>query len=426
MKYLIKQIIIVIVISLSMIPGCSNKQVDQEIAQSKSLEIANLLTEENYTTIYSCFDDKLKEGITEKDFIELIETSLELYGISKPTFEFMRDNPERNSYTANFHTDEGFYPLDLVLTIDAESEVIGFNIQPCDHLIESEFEQKRIDIGDITGFLMVPNQPTYDMVILVGGSGPTDKDSTVGPNKPFFEIAEHLAKNGIATLRFDKRNLAHPETLPINFTVDDEFVNDVIEIFKYYEFDKNIDNLFVLGHSLGAMMIPRIAQSIDADGYIMIASPAIKLQDLFFQQLEYLLPLQIRDKDELAKQIEAAELQADNINNLTKNSDIPASEMFNMPENYWLDLNEYNQVEEACEIKKPILFVQGGMDYQVPKENYDIFVDSCECDCFTFKYYPKMNHIMNNAGIGPNEYNIEASVDQDFLEDLVEFIEETE
>ena len=67
------------------------------------------------------------------------------------------------------------------------------------------------------------------VVILVHGSGPQDRDETVGPNKPFRDLAWGLAERGIATVRYDKRTKEMAQCVQItNLTVYNEYITDVI------------------------------------------------------------------------------------------------------------------------------------------------------------------------------------------------------
>src|SRR5699024_10696600 len=103
-------------------------------------------------------------------------------------------------------------------------------------------------------------------------------DETIGPNKPFRDLAIGLARAGVATLRFDKRGHVYPGKMagrPI--TIDDEETDDVLSALKVLAARKHVraGRLFVIGLSEGAMLAPRIAQkSKDLAGIAMMAAPA--------------------------------------------------------------------------------------------------------------------------------------------------------
>ena len=127
-------------------------------------------------------------------------------------------------------------------------------------------------LGPLPGTLTLPagNGP-FPAVLLVAGSGPMDRDETIGPNKPFRDLARGFAAAGIASLRYDKRTLAYGAQMankPI--TVDDEVTDDAVTALRLLGQQPQIDphRLFVLGHSLGGLMVPRIAQRLVERGGI--------------------------------------------------------------------------------------------------------------------------------------------------------------
>src|SRR5262249_57372826 len=98
---------------------------------------------------------------------------------------------------------------------------------------------------------------------LAHGSGPNDRDETIAQNKPFKDLALGLASRGIAVLRYDKRTKVYPAKMAglAGLTVKDEVVDDAIAAASMLRSQPRIDpaRVFVLGHSLGGMLVPRIA-----------------------------------------------------------------------------------------------------------------------------------------------------------------------
>ena len=83
----------------------------------------------------------------------------------------------------------------------------------------------------LPGTLSLPTGThAWPVVILVHGSGPEDRDETIGPNRPFRDLAWGLASRGIAVLRYDKRTKVHPYRVSETcrkFPVKDETLDDV-------------------------------------------------------------------------------------------------------------------------------------------------------------------------------------------------------
>ena len=130
-------------------------------------------------------------------------------------------------------------------------------------------------------------------VILVHGSGPNDRDETIGANKPFKDLATGLASRGIAVLRYDKRTRVHGAKVAAltDFTVNQEVIEDVIEAVKALRAQPRIDpaRVFVLGHSLGGMLVPRIATADPTiAGLIVLAGAARPLEEAIVAQSRYI------------------------------------------------------------------------------------------------------------------------------------------
>ena len=85
-------------------------------------------------------------------------------------------------------------------------------------------------LGPLPGVLTLPEgKGPFPAVVLVGGSGAHDRDETIGPNKPFRDLAVGLARHGIASLRYDKRTYAYGVQMAGKaITVDDEVTDDAL------------------------------------------------------------------------------------------------------------------------------------------------------------------------------------------------------
>ena len=131
-------------------------------------------------------------------------------------------------------------------------------------------------------------------VILVHGSGPHDRDETIGPNKPFRDLAWGLAERGIAVVRYEKRTKAYgaacvPAGRELDY--DTEAVDDavaIVEQVKGFARAGFPDSVYVLGHSLGGTLAPRIAgRSKGLAGIIILAGLARPLEDALEEQFYY-------------------------------------------------------------------------------------------------------------------------------------------
>ena len=274
----------------------------------------------------------------------------------------------------------GLLALDARVVFDAKNAISGFWIVPASGAstatakTDASYRERKLSIGEqriaLPATLTLPKgDGLFPAVVLVHGSGPHDRDETIGPNKPFLDLADGLADRGIAVLRYEKRTKAHPDAFANGtFTVDDETVNDALAAVALLRTQDDIDarHIFVAGHSLGALMAPRIGQRDPAiAGLILLAAPASKLEDIVIRQSRYLARLQGRNDAEIDKALAAIEPQRQAVKHLADNVAPGTSLLLGLPASYWRDLNGYDPIATARLIKQPLLILQGGRDYQV-------------------------------------------------------------
>lgn len=303
------------------------------------------------------------------------------------------------------------------------------------HSNENIFSSKDISIKSdsiaLKGKLTEPiNQSNAPLVILVPGSGPSDMDLTIGPNKIFKELAEKLASSGIAVMRYNKRTYDFPQTLlqKGNYTVNDEVINDVAAVFSFIKEQLNGEKrkVVLLGHSLGGMLAPRIAERVrDLDGVIIVEGNARPLPAVVIDQLNYLQNIQGFSDSALnrfKKPWETTVILSSSDNNISAN-DLPG----HVPASYWVDLNNYDQVKVASKLSLPMLIIQGGRDYQVTNKDLQIWERHLAGKAnVTFKVYATINHLLQEGVEGqrstPSEYLIKSTIPGFIINDITQWI----
>lgn len=247
-------------------------------------------------------------------------------------------------------------------------------------------------------------------VALIHGSGPNDRDETLGENKPFRDLAWGLAQRGIAVLRFDKRTFTYGANCVErgdSMTLDREVVDDAVSAINLLRKTAGIDarRLFVLGHSLGAMAAPKIASKIEKKlaGIILMAGPARQLLDVAKDQIDFLMATA------------ADSVRQASFDDLVRQA----------PQSYWNSLASYNQVNTAASLRIPILLLQGERDYQVLPKELSIWRDGLNKKRnVVIKTYPKLNHLfMEGEGApGPSEYQNPGHIPNYVLDDIASFV----
>lgn len=274
------------------------------------------------------------------------------------------------------------------------------------------------------GTLTLPaGEESVPAVVLVHGSGPSDRDATIGPNKPFKDLAWGLASRGVAVYRYEKRTAAC-QVDGTTLTLDQETTDDALTALQRVGGHDRVDSVFVAGHSLGGMVTPRIASRADSlAGAIMLAAPARDLSTLILDQTRYLADLDGTITDDESQQIEAVEQAVERIRTL----DIDEGEtVLGAGRPYWASLQDYEQVETAQQLSLPRLFLQGGRDYQVTVEDdLQVWRDALGGESsVAFRQYSQLNHLfMPGAGAAsPEEYYRPGNVDVAVVEDVANWV----
>jgi dienelactone hydrolase len=332
--------------------------------------------------------------------------------------------------------------LDAQLSISTDGKVGGFYIRPNqgpppppyeapDYVDPDVFTEQDITLNagtewELPGTLTLPvGDGPFPAVVLVQGSGPEDRDETIGPNKPFRDLAWGLATQGIAVLRYDKRTLVYGQKMKdmAGLTVQDETIDDALAAVTLLHSTDKIDPawVFLAGHSLGGYLAPRIAsQTSDLAGIILLEAPARPLDVLIVEQVKYLLSLKTDLTDADKAQLKAIEADAEALKNLSASTD-PTTTYLGIPAAYWLDLKQYDPVAVAQKLTLPMLILQGERDYQVTMTDFQLWKDGLAGhDSVTFISYSALNHLMI-SGEGPStpdEYNQPGHVSLAVIQDI--------
>jgi dienelactone hydrolase len=288
------------------------------------------------------------------------------------------------------------------------------------------FKERDVTVGDgqwkLSGVVTMPNGAgPFPAIVLVHGSGPNDKDETVGGSKMFKDLAEGLASRGIAVLRYEKRTKAYgPRVAAMKrFTLHDETVEDAVAAAAILRTQPGVDGkkVFVLGHSLGGYAAPRIGgEDGQLAGLILMAANARHMEDLVVEQ--------VQSVGGTAKALENAKAIQSKVKSLEPgDEDSPA--VFGAPASYWLDLKDYDPVGDAAKIGMPMLILQGGRDYQVTMKDFEMWRAGVgKSKGVVMKSYPALNHLFV-AGEGkslPAEYSKPGHVAPEVIEDIAAFV----
>jgi uncharacterized protein len=332
--------------------------------------------------------------------------------------------------------------LDLSVSCNPEGQLSGLWIRPGaapaaepEAAAQSDrWQERAIDVAadsvKLPALLTLPQERApIAGVVLVHGSGSHDRDETIGPNKPFRDLAHGLAERQIAVLRYDKRSQVDPGSFAGRpFTVHEEVIDDAAAALRLLAQQPELAGrpVFVAGHSLGAMLAPRIAAAQPVAGMILLAAPARSLSEMIPQQMRYIAKLDGKIDPEEQRALEEMQQLLDQIAALDTGDKDRSDLILGAPPAYWLDLREHDPITDARTLKLPILLLQGESDYQVTlADDYQPWIKAFDgVDSFSAQRFPGLGHLFMPAGdpSGPADYQKSGHVDGAVIETLAAWV----
>ncbi len=286
---------------------------------------------------------------------------------------------------------------------------------PASYVNPGSFTESAVVVGSVPwslpGTLSMPNGTgPFPAAVLVQGSGPSDRDETVGPNKPFRDLAWGLASAGIAVLRYDKRSFVYPAAIEArlaSLTVRQETTDDAVAAIALLRSTPKVDpgRIVLIGHSLGAYLAPRIAVQAPGElrALVLLEAPSTPLAQIILAQAAYLASLQGSPGPSSDAQLAALRTQVALAESPGLSPSTPASELpLGIPASYWLDLRTYDPLATAAGLRIPMFFSQGGRDYQVPPSELAAWQRALAGRSdVAFRTYPALDHLLF-TGTGPS------------------------
>ena len=403
------------------------------------------LVKEDYANAVRDFDDTMKKAMPAEKLEEAWRSLIAQAGAFQKQLGIHQQSV--GPYEAVFVTCKfERATLDVKVVLDKAGRITGlwfvppkvsYEYKPPAYVKKDFFQEEDVQVGAgkwmLPGTLTLPKgQGPFPAVVLVHGSGPHDRDETIGPNKPFRDLAWGLASRGIAVLRYEKRTKYHPKELARmkeGITVKEETIDDALAAVKLLRQRDDITpaKIFVLGHSLGGMLVPRIGmRDKDIAGFILLAATTRPTEDVILEQMAYIFGLDGKLSEDEKKQLAKMREQVARVKDPKLSPETPSSDLpFGVPAAYWLDLRGYKPQETAQSLKHPMLILQGGRDYQVTTTDFEGWKKSLSSrKNVTFKLYPELNHLFV-AGKGkstPAEYLTAGHVAEIVIKDIANWI----
>ncbi len=290
---------------------------------------------------------------------------------------------------------------------------------------------------ELAGTLTLPDKEgQFPTAILISGNGEHDRNESFGNHKPFLDISNYFAKNGIATFRYDKRGV-EKSTGDYNAATSFDFAEDVKAAVDYLLSRKEVQSIGLIGHSEGGLIAPIVASTSPKVAFIIaLAGPSIAGDKILLSQQKAIALAKGRDEAdikqsqklnrdafEIVKKFkEEATLKEEMTSYIKRISlndpDQPESMTF---EEYvdaqvngvlrpWMvNFLRYNPAPFIQQVKCPVLALNGSKDLQVlAKDNlpeWKRILEESGNENVAVKELANLNHLFQNCETGlPDEY----------------------
>lgn len=304
--------------------------------------------------------------------------------------------------------------------------------------------EERIIVGENTkyplnGLLTLPDDTTKPVpaVVFVHGSGASNMDEKVGKLTPFKDLAQGLARHGIASLRYDKRSFAHGFKLlrdkSLEVTVKVETIDDAILATELLKKDARIDleRVYIIGHSMGGMLAPRIdAEGGNFTGLIIMAGSPRKLEDIILDQNEAALHSTKGLVNWIVKkQVAKFAAMFDGMYQLSDEEAKKKKMGGGTTLYYFKEMGEHPASDYLLATEKPILIMQGEKDFQATAhKDFSAYKQLLAGKRnVAFHLYEDLSHAFVPSVYGDimkakQEYNVEQHIAEEVIVDIANWI----
>jgi dienelactone hydrolase len=415
---------------------------DATIARGEAAVTA--LTQKKFDVALADATQQLRDAVSPDKLKTIWESVLLQYGEFKKidgSRKETRDKYEIVFVTCQFEKDK----LDVRLVYSAEKKLGGLQFVPSRPAVEykspsyvhaDKFKTREVTVGagtpwPLPGTLDMPaGDGPFPAVVLVHGSGPHDRDETIGPNKPLRDLADGLASRNIAVLRYEKRTREHAgKMMGTPVTIKEEVLDDALAAVALLRQTPGVDpkRVFIVGHSLGAMLAPKLATLDPKLAGIAVMSGNVRpLEDLIVEQLTYLAKQNGEPEAAATERLNKIKEQVAKIKDPKLSAETPSDDLpFKVPAAYWLSLRGYDPAATAAGLSMPVLVLSGARDYQVPQADFDLWQKALAGrPTAKSKRYPGLNHLfMEGSGPpSPAEYDKDGHVAEAVIDDIAGFV----
>ncbi|WP_034059713.1 alpha/beta hydrolase family protein [Lacinutrix jangbogonensis] len=288
---------------------------------------------------------------------------------------------------------------------------------------EKNYTAQEVTINKlIDGTLLTPNTiKKPNLIIIIAGSGPTDRDGNQNflKSNSLKKLAQALSAKAIATFRYDKRIVKQIRNRNIDKNMMfDDFVVDAKSVVNYFKDSKKYNKIYIAGHSQGSL-VGMLASKNNAYGFISLAGAGQSIDKVIIEQVEKTAPMYLEDTKRVFKVLEGGKTTA-------KFPPALAS-VFNLEvQPFIANWMSYNPKVEIKKLNMPILIINGTKDLQVSEAEAKLLKEASPHAAL--KIIDKMNHILvpiegDNLENSKSYNETSRKLSPELIEAIIDFME---
>jgi alpha/beta superfamily hydrolase len=268
-------------------------------------------------------------------------------------------------------------------------------------IVDTSSVELNTKTGVIYGTLLLPDNINGKIpaAILIAGSGPTDRDGNnqMMKNNSLKQLAESLAKNGIASLRYDKRGIA--ESAKAAKSESDlrfeDYISDANDWIQFLKQNPKFSKIIIIGHSEGSLIGMNAAKN--ANGYISIAGAG--------SSADVILKEQLSSKGKMVQDLCYPIIDSLKSGVIVKDINPNLNSLFRLSvQPYMISWFKHDPQTDIKQLKYPTLILQGDNDLQVSINDAKLL--SAASKNSKLVIVEKMNHVLKIVDNGDKSANI--------------------
>ncbi|HET7584892.1 MAG TPA: SdpI family protein [Gemmatimonadaceae bacterium] len=282
-------------------------------------------------------------------------------------------------------------------SVTAAVAVIACVLAAASAYAQSSVREERFDIRatgvTLPGTLALPDHAKPDVIVIVAGSGPTDRDGNglLAQTDLYKQIAHALADSGFASLRYDKRGIGATQ-----FAVDhtalsvDDYAGDVMAAVDTLIAGGRFGRVFLLGHSEGAMHVVLAAnRGARVAGVILLSATGRTFADVLHDQFS------LATDSATVSRIDSAFALFVRGGDPVDEPEIAAPVLVPIYRTMLASMAAYNPPGEVAKLARPPLVITGAMDWQTSRKDFEALRAS-RADG-TYLLLDSANHVLKHA-----------------------------